>query len=73
MEYKKIDMGFKERLVFLFTGLIPVKYLTSGKPNITFSQTKQEEKNDISNIEETDGKLDIPFFDLDDSKTKSNL
>ncbi len=73
MEYKKIDMGFKERLVFLFTGLIPVKYLTSGKPNLTFSQSKQEDDTDISNIEENNIKVDIPFFDLDNSKTKSNL
>ncbi len=71
MEYKKIDMGFKERLVFLFTGIIPVKYLVSGKPNITFSQSEQEGQTDINNIEEN--MVDIPFFDLDTSETKSNL
>jgi hypothetical protein len=74
MEYKKIDISLKDRFVLLFTGLIPKKYIETGKPNITFSQTKQEEKTDINNIEDNTMKMDsIPFFDLDQSDTKSNL
>lgn len=78
MEYKKIDATLKERFIFLFTGLISKKYLEEKTEVISFSQSKQEEKVCINNKEEgqvdaLDFKPDIPFFDLDPSKTKSNL
>lgn len=74
MGYKKLNISFKEKIVFLFTGLLDKKHLIGHKPNITFQQEEQEKKNDINNIEEcTNDKIDIPFFELDSSKTKSNL
>ncbi len=69
MEYKKLNIPLRERLTFLFTGLLAKKYLTG----ISNTQSKQEEQTDINNIEEVNTDLSIPFFDLDNSDTKSNL
>ncbi len=74
MKYKKLDIPFWERLTFLFTGLLSVRHLHSNKRVITSIPREQEAKIDINNIEEgEDPELNIPFFDLDNSETKSNL
>jgi hypothetical protein len=84
MKYTKLEATLKERLVFLFTGLLCNKLYEKWKcvlePNNTNkavliesqSTPLQEEKSNINNIEEET--IDnIPFFDLDNSETKSNL
>ena len=78
MEYKKINASFKERLMFLFTDLLPKKYVTEIYESISVHQGYKEPKFDINTKEEIkedspDVKMDIPFFDLDKSETKSNL
>lgn len=73
MEYTKLNSTLRERIVFLFTGLLPSKYISENKTTTISSQPKQEENVVINNIEENNIKMDIPFFDLDNSETKSNL
>jgi len=75
MDYKKIKVPFKDRLLFLFTGIINEKYLNIQKIN-SFS-LPTENRSIINNIKEVDieaeTKVDIPFFEFDVNKTKSNL
>lgn len=85
MGYTKLEATLKERLVFLFTGILNNKLYekwscilepnNTGKAMIIESKTTplQDNKDSINNIEETELKMDIPFFDLEDSDTKSNL
>jgi len=78
MDYKKLNAPLKERIVFLFTGLLSVKYIIPDITDISATQYKQEEKTNINNKERdradnSNLKLNIPFFDLDNSETKSNL
>ena len=73
MEYKKLQVPFMERLTFLFTGLLQTKHLIEERGNVWHSTPQQEQKTNINNIEDKDMKMDIPFFDLDNSDTKSNL
>lgn len=72
MEYKKLDIPFWERLTFLFTSLISKKYLEDKTEYISTPHIKQEENPNINNKEEKI-KMDIPFFELDSTETKSNL
>ena len=73
MEYKKLDIPFTERLTFLFTGLLSTRHLHCNKPVLSSIPSVKEEKVIINNIEEEELKMDIPFFDLDKTETKSNL
>lgn len=75
MNYKKLDVSFKDRLIFLFTGLLNEKYIPQNE--IIKTVTIDSQSSIINNIEENfavkEEKLDIPFFDLDTTKVKSNL
>lgn len=76
MEYIKLKVSFKERLLFLFAGIIHKSYL------INTTDTKVSlNKLKIEKVEE-EVKLDIPevkwhteplFFNENDIKVKSNL
>jgi len=76
-EYIKIQCGLKDKLLFLFTSLIRKEYLinntyTSNTPRLV------KNKETVTNIknEEIPDKIDIPFFELDNtdkSDVESNL
>lgn len=72
-EYIKLHTSFKERLIFLFTGLIKKTYIIS-KTVGPEAYTKIEGKTVEPEQPETPHKMEYtPFFELDQGETKSNL
>jgi len=72
-EYVKLPTKFTDRLLFLFTGLIKKQYIISKSV-----EPKEYRPSVLKNDDETsvvkESKMDtIPFFELDNSKAKSNL
>ena len=72
-EYIKVSVSLKERLLFLFTGLIHKKYVISISKKSERVITTNESKSVVIDEEKDDFRVDIPFFELDDKETKSNL
>lgn len=75
-EYIKIKCTIKERLLFLFTGIIKKSKLINNM------QDKSQNVSDINHFDKMDNKeivdsipdkLDIPFFELDNTNVQSNL
>lgn len=72
-EYTKLPVSLRERLLFLFTGLIKRSHIISKTVKIEVDR-HQEDKTVGPDLTNTPEKIeDIPFFDLDKSETKSNL
>jgi len=73
-EYVKLYISFKERVLFLFTGLIKKDHIISKTVEPKGSGATET---DIQNVQENDDdtpfKVDIPFFELEEGKTKGNL
>jgi hypothetical protein len=81
-EYVKIKCSFKERILFLFTSLICKDYLINNTYSDNVRIEISDKAKEITNIvkdpvsDDIPDKIDIPFFELDntdDSKIVSNL
>ncbi len=75
-KFVKLNCTFKEKILFLFTGIIDTKHLI----NNTVYNTKLEDVpikgKDTVKKESIPDKLDIPFFELDTTEVsdiQSNL
>ena len=70
-EYVKLHTTLKDRILFLFTGLIKKNLIISNTVN---HKVIVSDKDEVV-IQSDDGEpIDkIPFFELDNSDTKSNL
>jgi hypothetical protein len=73
MDYVKLDITIKERLLFLFTGLIKKEYVINNVIETKVTNTPTPEKVLITKSDEPDFEVSIPFFEFDNEKTKSNL
>ncbi|MCK5016111.1 MAG: hypothetical protein KAS32_03485 [Candidatus Peribacteraceae bacterium] len=77
-EYIKTKTTIRERILFLFTGLIKKGHIVNPVvPDVT--SAKQErvkpwpEPKQEARCEELDFTVEIPFFEFDESEAKSNL
>lgn len=72
-EYVKLDISFVDKVVLVFTGLICKDHLIIEKTeNVVYSEAKQEIT--IPKGYEMDDKMEnIPFFEIEQGETKSNL
>jgi len=74
-EYVKLPTTITDRLLFLFTGLIKKQYIISKSvepKEYTPSVLKNNDTPKTSVVKDTK-RVVIPFFELDNSKAKSNL
>ena len=74
-EYVKVKCALKQRILFLFTGLLNKKYLINTNTNIVNIKEDVVTKDGV-NVHLVDAipdKIDIPFFELNQSDVQSNL
>ncbi len=74
-EYVKVECAFKQRILFLFTGLLNKKYLINTNTNTVNVKDDVISKDGV-NVHLVDAipdKIDIPFFELDNNSIQSNL
>ena len=77
-EYVKINCTLKDKLLFLFTGIIKrEKLINNIQETVNKETVNKETVKDVSlNKEFVDSipdKLDIPFFELNNTNVQSNL
>lgn len=79
-KYIKVQMSFWERLVFLFTSLIPERVLPSQPTRVEFPGERIEVIGDPkgtfadkSNTYKPTQPESVPFFEINKDEVKSNL
>jgi len=75
-EYVKVQCTFKDKLLFLFAGIIKKEKLINNIQETVSYESKKNVKDVSLNKEYVDSipdKLDIPFFELDNTNIQSNL
>lgn len=76
-KYVKIECTLKEKILFLFTGIIDSKYLINNIQDAVYNVKPESVsiKEDVK-MDDIPEKFDIPFFELDNSNEsdiQSNL
>jgi hypothetical protein len=75
-EYIKIQLNIREKLLFLFTNLIKKEKMINNNRDSELIKTKNKFVENGMNVELNDSipdKIDIPFFELNNSTVQSNL
>ena len=72
-EYIKIKTSFYEKLLFLFASIINKKHIISNSIEQKYNTINNQTIPDINIVEDIPDKIDIPFFELDNSNVESNL
>jgi len=72
-EYVKINCTLKDKLLFLFTGIIKREKLINNIQETVNKETVKDVSLNKEFVDSIPDKLDIPFFELNNTNVQSNL